>query len=160
MTCPGSSTPTWPPPAASHSSANRSRRRWNPDGPAGQTRPLPGPGAAGPAFPARRPQPTPRGSGARAGQVGAAQLQPHLGASAVTRARGHLAALGPGQLPHDVEAEPDTAEPAPVTRLALHETLEDALVITRGDADSLVIDGDLDPLSGRPRPHRDRPAAR
>jgi teichoic acid transport system ATP-binding protein len=99
------------------------------------------------------------GPGRAGGQVGPVQLQPHLGAAAVRRAGGHLAALGPGQLPHDVEAEPDAAEPAPVARLALHETLEDALVITRGDADPLVIDGDLDPLPGRPRPHRDRPAA-
>src|SRR5438552_3618372 len=74
-------------------------------------------------------------------------------------AASHSAALRPGQLPHDVEAEPDAAEPAPVTRLALHETLEDAFVIARCDADPLVIDGDLDPLPGRPRPYRDRPAA-
>src|SRR5215468_28545 len=120
-------------------------------------RPLPGPALGpGPQPSALGPAP---GSGERARRVGPAQLQPHLGTAAVTRAGGHLSALGPGQLPHDVEAEPDAAEPAPVARLALHETLEDALVITRSDADPLVIDGDLDPLPGRLRPHRDRPAA-
>src|SRR5215475_9559964 len=93
-------------------------------------------------------------------RAGLAELQRHPGAATGQRAGGHLAALRPGQLPYDVQAEPHAAVPAPVTRLALHETLEDALVITRCDADALVIDGDLDPLPGHPRPHRDRPAAR
>jgi teichoic acid transport system ATP-binding protein len=102
----------------------------------------------------------PAGQAGSARRAGPPQLQHHPGAAAGRRAGGHLTALRPGQLPPDVQAEPDAAEPAPVTRLALHETLEDALVITRCDADPLVVDGDLDPLPGRPRPHRDRPATR
>ena len=53
-------------------------------------------------------------------------------------------------LPHDVQAEPDAAEPAPVTGLALDEALEDALVIARRDADAFVLDRDIDPVGHRP----------
>src|SRR5947207_324722 len=73
---------------------------------------------------------------------------------------GDLAALRPGQLPHDVEPEPNAAEAAPVPGFTLDEPLEDALVLARRDADALVVDGDLDPLSGRPGGHDDRPAVR
>ncbi len=43
----------------------------------------------------------------------------------------HVAALGPGQAAHDVEAEPDAAEPAAVTAVDLDEPFEDALPVAR-----------------------------
>jgi hypothetical protein len=58
--------------------------------------------------------------------------------------RVHVAVLGAGQPAHDIQPEPDPAEPPPVAGLALDEPLEDALVITRRDADSLVLDRYLD----------------
>jgi hypothetical protein len=63
--------------------------------------------------------------------------------------------LGDSQPPDDVEADADPAEPAPVARLALHETVEDPLMVAGGDADALVLDVDLDHLPDPPDADRD-----
>src|SRR5215831_10422460 len=70
--------------------------------------------------------------------------QPHDGPAIGARRGRDLAALCPGKLTHDVQAEADPAEPPPVARLALHEALEDSLDVGRRDADALVPDRDLD----------------
>src|SRR5262245_51729019 len=134
-----SSTPTWPPPAASFWSGTKPR----PDG--GPGRRASGRLAGGWTAAGRRIGGSGRrigGSGRRIGgsgrRAGLAQLQRHPGVAAAPGAGGDLAILRLGQLPDDVEPEPDAAEPAPVPGIALHEPLEDALVITRRDADALV----------------------
>jgi hypothetical protein len=63
-----------------------------------------------------------------------------------------------GQPPHDVEADADTAEPAAVAGLALHEALEDPLVVARGDPDTLVLDVHLDRRTDAAGAHGDGPA--
>jgi len=59
------------------------------------------------------------------------------------------------QPPHDVEADADTAEPAAVAGLALHEALEDPLVVAWGDPDALVLDVHLDRRADAAGAHRD-----
>src|SRR5260370_32205758 len=92
--------------------------------------------------------------------VRAAQPQQHERAALWPGRGGQLAALGPGEPPTDVEAQPDPAEPAPVAGLTLHEPLEDPLVVTGRDADSLVGHRDLDLAGRHVRPHGDRAAVR
>ena len=92
--------------------------------------------------------------------AGARQPQPHDRAAAVAPVGGDLAVLRLGELPDDVKAEPDAAEPAPVACLALDEPLEHALPVLRPDADALVRNLDLDRLAVRPGPDGDRAALR
>jgi hypothetical protein len=64
------------------------------------------------------------------------------------------------QPPDDEEADADAAEAAAVTRLALHEPLEDPLVVAWGDADALIFDVHLDQRAHGAAAHRDGPAGR
>jgi hypothetical protein len=64
------------------------------------------------------------------------------------------------QPPDDVEADADAAEAAAVARLALHEPLEDPLVVAWGDADALVFDVHLDHRAHGAAAHGDGPAGR
>ena len=84
---------------------------------------------------------------ARDGRRRQPQPQPHQRAAGRAALGRDLAVLGPGQLAHDVEAEADAAEPAPVAGLALDEPLEDPLPVGGRDADALVGHGDLDPVA-------------
>jgi hypothetical protein len=70
----------------------------------------------------------------------------------------HGAVLRDRQPPDDVEADADAAESAAVAGLALHEPLEDPLVVAWGDADALVFDVDLDHRAHGAGAHGDGPA--
>src|SRR6185437_536035 len=87
-----------------------------------------------------------------------AQAQAHRGAALGPRAGGDLAVLGLGQAADDEQPDADAAEPAAVSGLTLEEPVEDALVIALGDADALVLHGDLDPVPGPPGLDADRAA--
>src|SRR6516162_2994372 len=89
---------------------------------------------------------------------GGPQPQAHRGSPLGPRAGGDLALLGLGQAADDEQPDADAAEPAPVTRLALVEPVEDALVVAVGDADALVLHRDLDPAPGHPGANADRAA--
>jgi hypothetical protein len=64
------------------------------------------------------------------------------------------------QPPHDVEADADTAETAAVAGLALHEALEDPLVVAWGDPDAFVLDVHLDRRADAAGAYGHRPARR
>src|SRR6202000_3490803 len=86
--------------------------------------------------------------------------QAHDGAALLAGLGDDRAVLGGRQAPDDVEAHPDAPEAAAVARLALHEPLEDPLVVTLGDADALVFDVDLDHRTDGAGAYRDCPAGR
>jgi hypothetical protein len=63
--------------------------------------------------------------------------------------------LRDGQPPDDVKPDTHPAEPAAVAGLALHEAVEDALVVAGRDADALVLDVHLDHGADDPSAHGD-----
>ena len=73
------------------------------------------------------------------------EAQAHDRAAGGAGAGVHFAALRHGQAADDEQADADAAETTAVARLALEEALEDPLVVAVGDADALVLHGDLDP---------------
>src|SRR6202035_3039964 len=84
--------------------------------------------------------------------------QAHDGAALLAGLGDDRAVLGDCQPPDDVEADADAAEAAAVARLALHEPLEDPLVVAWGDADALIFDVHLDQRAHGAAAHRDSPA--
>src|SRR5581483_5735864 len=96
----------------------------------------------------------------RRGELAGRRAQPQAQGRAAgrPRTRGHLTVLGLGQPAHDEQADAYAAEPPAVTGLALEEPVEDALVVAFGDADALVLDGDLDPSLADRGPDGDRAA--
>jgi hypothetical protein len=59
------------------------------------------------------------------------------------------------QAPDDVQADANSPEPAAVAGLALHEPLEDPLMIAWSDPDALVFDVHRDHWAGRTGAHGD-----
>ena len=77
-----------------------------------------------------------------------AQFQAHDRAAALALLGHDLAALLPGELANDVQAEADAAEPAAVAGLTLHEPFKDPIPVLGRDADPLVLDQNLDLVPG------------
>ena len=72
------------------------------------------------------------------------QGQPHDGASAVAFRDCYIAALRLSQLPDDVKTKADTAEPAPITGLALDKAIKYSFPVLRPDTGALVLNRDND----------------